>query len=234
MKRSNRFRVLATLGSVVVVIAVVAACGASASTGDKTSAGKAHASAANSAASKNKEFKVPAVSNNTEYHNYYNAQKLYDDPTTIIWCTTTWGNANSPLVTVPIAGKLTSSSVSLLPSTVVQDADSSDSLSYFPEQVSVDGMYHGSPPPYRYGFTPGGQYVDFFNMPTLCTTQLTKFQRQSSNVTVTNDATADAAQKLAQTALAQCAKGQTLANPKAYSCPAAQQALESALGSADK
>lgn len=136
--------------------------------------------------------------NNVEFNNYNAAQQLYDDPTSIIWCTTTWGNANSPLITVPVAGKLTSSSVSYFPNNTVQGINSND---YVLEARSVDGMFHGSPPPYRYGFTPGGQYVDFFNMATFCTTALTSFQRQQTQLAITNDAAADALQKQAEDAL---------------------------------
>lgn len=138
-------------------------------------------------------------SNQVEFNNYNNAQKLYDSPTTIIWCTTTWGNNSAPLVTVPIAGKLTSSSVSYFPNTQV--VEYSDSGRYSPELRSVDGMYHGSPPPYRYGFTPGGQYVDFSSMPTFCTTALTKFQRQATKVTVDVDSEARSAAGKAEDAL---------------------------------
>jgi hypothetical protein len=62
-------------------------------------------------------------------------------------------------------------------------------------------MYHGSPPPYRYGFTPGGQYVDFSNMQVFCTTALTKFQRQNTKVSIENDPTAATADAQAQDAL---------------------------------
>jgi hypothetical protein len=51
----------------------------------------------------------------------------------------------------------------------------------------VDGLFHPNPPGYRYGFTPGGQYVDFFNMATFCTTALTEFQRQETRVAVDYD-----------------------------------------------
>jgi hypothetical protein len=138
-----------------------------------------------------------------EFKNYTAAQRLYANPNTIVWCTTTWGNASSPLVTIPIAGKLTSSSVSFFPSTRAWRGDHNiDHPEYTPERRSVDGMYHGSPPPYRYGFTPGGQYVDFFNMPTLCTTALTRFQRQTTKVAVTVDEQAKAADQAAEAALA--------------------------------
>lgn len=139
---------------------------------------------------------------NAELRNYEGAQKLYAQPTTIIYCTTTWGNASAPLVTIPIAGKLTSSSVSYYPSERAKAGSDGRNISEFtPNRRSIDGLYHGNPPPYRYGFTPGGQYVDFFNMPTLCTTALTKFQRQATKVTVTVDPESRAADLAAQDAL---------------------------------
>lgn len=140
--------------------------------------------------------------NGVELSNYNRAQKLYDTPNTIIWCTTTWGNPSSPVVTIPIAGKLTSSSVSYFPSQLAYSGGGDGGYKYNPELRSVDGMYHGSPSPYRYGFTPGGQYVDFSGMQALCTTSLTKFQRQNTSVVVTVDATAKLAQAKAESALA--------------------------------
>lgn len=138
-------------------------------------------------------------SNNVEFNNYNRAQAVYDSPSTIIWCSTTWGNPSAPIVTIPVAGKLTSSSVSYFPNQVVEQY--SDSGSYNPELRSVDGMFHGNPPPYRYGFTPGGQYVDFFNMPTVCTTALSKFQRQKTQVSITVDPDAQVATTKAEAAL---------------------------------
>lgn len=179
-------------------------------------------------AQQNKSFKPPVIKNFTEYHNYMSAQKLYDDPSSIIWCTTSFGNPSSPILTVPVAGKLTSSSVSLFPNTVQKDYQYSGV--YNPELPSVDSMYHGSPPPYRYGFTPGGQYVDFFDMPTFCTTALTSFQRASTNVTITVDPKMVSAQAAAEEALAKCAAGNSKTVTKSTNCPAAQAALQSGLG----
>lgn len=119
----------------------------------------------------------PDVTGETEYNNYIRAQEeIYDDPSTILWCTVYPQSPNSPVFTVPIQGKLTSSSVSYYPGESVQW---NSSYSWTEENQSVDGMYHGSPPPYRYGFTPGGQYVDFTDLPTFCTTALTEFQEQT-------------------------------------------------------
>lgn len=134
----------------------------------------------------------PKVTGDAEYNNYIKAQEeVYDNPASIIWCTAYPENPSAPIFTVPIAGKLTSSSVSFFPNSV-QRFSSGGSFTWAEEAQSVDGMYHGSPAPYRYGFTPGGQYVDFTSIPTFCTTQLTEFQRQTLKVAQveTNDPTA--------------------------------------------
>lgn len=138
--------------------------------------------------------------NETEFNNYNKAQKLYDSPSTIIWCSFTWGNANAPLVTVPIAGKLTSSSTTYFrPEEVINDeADASGNTV---TARSVDGLFHPNPPQYRYAFTPGGQYVDFYNLPTFCTTALNKFQREKTQVSISIDGEARTADQQAQQAL---------------------------------
>lgn len=139
--------------------------------------------------------------NEVEFNNFNKAQALYDDPTTIIWCTTTWANPSAPIITIPIAGKLTSSSVSYLSPDQQLDFGSEGHL--LAQAPSSDGMYHGSPPPYRYGFTPGGQYNDFFNMETYCTTSLTRFQRENTFVSTSLDPEAKTLDAQAQDALKQ-------------------------------
>ncbi len=138
--------------------------------------------------------------NTVELDNYNEAQQLYDNPSTIIWCSTTWGNASAPIVTVPIKGKLTSSSTTFFrPEEVIDNG--SDKSGVVVSSRSVDGLFHPSPPGYRYGFTPGGQYVDFFNMATFCTTALTEFQRQETRVAVDYDDVARLADRRAEQAL---------------------------------
>lgn len=137
--------------------------------------------------------------NDVEFTNFNNAQKLYDSPTTIIWCTAIPSNPNAPFITTPIAGKLTSSSVSYRPQQ--EQVDHGNYSWSVLDAKSSDGMYHGSPAPYRYGFTPGGTYVDYTDIPTFCTTALSKFQRQSSKLAVTVDQQADQATKSAEAAL---------------------------------
>ncbi len=157
----------------------------------------------------------PNVTGDAEYSNYIKAQEdVYDNPATIIWCTAAFPSDVAPIFTVPIAGKLTSSSVSYFPNQGLQvylDPDLTpdtpdESRSYtvdMGENQSVDGMYHGSPGPYRYGFTPGGQYVDFTNLAVFCTTQLTEFQRQTLKVANVDpgDSATDKAEVLLQEAL---------------------------------
>ncbi|MCC3299654.1 hypothetical protein [Arthrobacter caoxuetaonis] len=130
--------------------------------------------------------------NDVEFENYNEAQKLFDDPNSIIWCTSTLPNDSSPIFTVPIRGKLTSSSTSYFRGT--------DSNGY--EERSVDGMYHGSPPAYRFGFTPMGDYVSFEGMEVYCSSKMDSFQRQETYISVDpgSDAVSDA-QKKAEEAL---------------------------------
>jgi len=145
-------------------------------------------------------FPKPYVPHNhVEFNNFNDAQKLYDDPSTIQWCTSTWSNPSAPMFTVPIAGKLTSSPVSYLPQDKVEWDDNGGN--FVRENYSNDGMYHGSPPPYRYGFTPGRQYSDYANMEVFCTTALTEFQRQNTEVTIAIDKSAKKATERAEAAL---------------------------------
>jgi hypothetical protein len=187
------WRILVALSLMALIGASLAACGGS---GDESKQEKTSSAVSN----ERETFEGAYVpKHHVEFNNFNKAQELYDTPSTIIWCTTTWGNPSAPMVTVPVAGKLTSSSVSYLPQNHINYDEHGNTVT---ESTSNDGMYHGSPPPYRYGFTPGGQYVDFFNMPTLCTTAMTKFQRQKTQISLEIDPTAEAATKQAEAALA--------------------------------
>ncbi len=66
---------------------------------------------------------------------------------------------------------------------------------------------YGSSDPYRYGFTPEGNYVEFNGvMPTFCTSAPTVWQRDSTTITLATDTQLAAADKLAQSLIA---KGDT-------------------------
>lgn len=97
---------LIVLAAMTVLALLLAGC----SSGNSTPAQQVNQQGRQTVQDVNKSLVPPKVTDFTEYKNYIAAQKIYDDPSTIIWCTTTWGNASAPLVTVPIAGKLTSSS----------------------------------------------------------------------------------------------------------------------------
>jgi hypothetical protein len=185
---------IATLAILAVMPLAAAACG-----GNRTPENNAY-----HRIDQHAQARTPYIpKNDVEFNNYNAAQRLYDSPDTIIWCSTTWGNASAPLVTVPVTGKLTSSSTTFFNPERMRDLSGdgiNDTVPSGPAR-SVDGLFHPNPPQYRYGFTPGGQYVDFFNMPTFCTTALTKFQRQGTKVTVSFDQQAQVAQRKAEAAL---------------------------------
>lgn len=133
----------------------------------------------------NRDAYIPK--NDVEFNNYNKAQELFDNPATIIWCSAFPSTPSAPIITVPIAGKLTSSSSSYF-SPERLDVNSGAVL----QEKSVDGMYHGSPPPYRFGFTPGGQYVSFEGgMDVVCTTSLTQFQKDKTYIQIEEDVAHD-------------------------------------------
>lgn len=130
--------------------------------------------------------------NDVEFENYNQAQELFDDPNSIIWCTSSFPNDSSPIFTVPIRGKLTSSSTSYFAGTNSSGV----------EERSVDGMFHGSPPPYRFGFTPAGVYASFEGMSAYCSSQLDSFQREQTYISVAPESDAvTEAQKQAEAAM---------------------------------
>lgn len=137
--------------------------------------------------------------NDVELRNYNKAQELYDNPTAIQWCTAFPSSNSAPIITMPIAGKLTSSSASYFAPTDVHE--NSYGMTTTPKR-SIDGLYHGDSF-YRYGFTPGGIYVDYANsLELMCTTALTDFQRQNTFVEGTNtEGDVDARQAKAEEAL---------------------------------
>lgn len=217
-------RIIAVLVSTCIAVSV-AACG------NDTNNAAAHKSSYNQAQVNRTNFHPYIPQHAVEFTNYNKAQEVYDNPSTIIWCTTAFPTPSTPLITVPIAGKLTSSSVSFFPNKVEKAYENGGE--FYPELTSVDGMYHGSPPPYRYGFTPGGQYAEFSSaMPTFCTTALNSFQRKSTQVSITVDQKALSAQHKAEEALGEGQKVE--ANGAIKTAPAskakAQALLESAVG----
>lgn len=127
------------------------------------------------------------MKNDVEFKNYNKREIISDDPTTILWCTAAFPIPGSPLFTIPIVGKLTSSNKRPYP----------DSTG----QPGPDGMF-GSSSEYRYGFTPAGVYVDFTGLSTFCSTEPTIWQTQSTKIIMGVDNTLQAAEAKAQQQLA--------------------------------
>lgn len=121
--------------------------------------------------------------NNIEFDNYDRRQKITDDPTIIQWCTSAFSVPGSPIFTVPVVGKLTSGN-----------------KRPFSSEPGPDGMY-GSSGEYRFGFTPGGNYADWYNLETFCTTEPTVWQKERTEIVLQTDAALFEAQKRAQQAL---------------------------------
>ena len=128
----------------------------------------------------------PYVQNaDIEYQNYDSRQKISDDPTAILWCTSSFGVGGTTF-TVPVVGKLTSGGKRPYPKT---------------GGPGPDGMY-GSSGEYRFGFTPGGVYADWYNMPVFCTTRPMEWQRKETTIILGTDAELLAAQEEARKAIA--------------------------------
>jgi hypothetical protein len=133
--------------------------------------------------------------NDLEFKNYDKRQRLADDPTAILWCTSfPWGH--KPF-TVPVVGKLTSGAKRPYPTEQVYNGTTSQ---WYPELPGPDGMY-GSSGEYRYGFSPAGIYQDFYNMPTFCTMEPTVWQREETTIVLKIDEGLQKAHSAAQQAL---------------------------------
>ena len=126
---------------------------------------------------------IYVMKNDVEFKNYNERQKIADDPNTILWCTFAFPMPSSPLVTVPVVGKLTSGG-----------------KRPFDTEPGPDGMY-GSSGEYRYGFGPDGVYSDFYDLATYCTNKPMIWQREKTDIVMGTDLPLLAAQQKAQEAL---------------------------------
>ncbi|MGF1677044.1 MAG: hypothetical protein ACFCUV_25665 [Rivularia sp. (in: cyanobacteria)] len=125
-----------------------------------------------------------------EFSNYNRRQELVNDPNTILWCTFSLENPSSPLVTIPVQGKLTSSG----------------KRPFYQDEASTtpgsDGMF-GSSGEYRYGFGPGGiaEYYELDGLASFCTTQPTVWHRQETKIILEVDQVLNKATVAAEKAL---------------------------------
>jgi len=138
----------------------------------------------------NRSYYVPH--NDTEARNYNWRQEIADDPSLILWCTFFPQNPSSPMITVPIMGKLTSGGKRPFPQYNINGY----------EQPGADGMY-GSSGEYRFGFGPIGkfEYYDFYGVETFCTTIPLVFQREKTIIVMKKDPTLTLAGQQAKQAL---------------------------------
>lgn len=139
---------------------------------------------------------IYVMKNDTEFKNYNKRQEISDDPTTILWCTAAFPIPSSPMFTVPIVGKLTSAGKRPYPTSRAY-AENSSSTTNSLEVAGPDGMY-GQSGGYRYGFTPTGQYADFYGLATFCTTEPMVWQRTDTKLVMEVDPTLAAAQAKAR------------------------------------
>ena len=157
--------------------------------------------AANQAAVIKAEGRSPYVQkNDIEFSNYDKRQKMSDDPSTIVWCTFFPPTPGTQPITIPVVGKLTSGGKRVF--------RSHDVNGY--ENVGPDGMF-GSSGEYRYGFTPGDNMVDIYNLPSFCTTEPTVWQRAQTEIIIATDSQLSNAAKEASSALKRGNGGQAYA-----------------------
>lgn len=157
------------------------------------------------------------LQNDVEGKNYNRRLTLADNPASLIWCTAYPTSPNAKAFTVPIVGKLTSGNKRPTPTEKVRiDTDTLGS-EYNPELPGPDGMY-GTSGEYRYGFDPAGNYHDFYNIETYCTTVPTIVQKETTQIAISVDGNLSSIDKKVEAALAECQKSnkdQTVACPKA-------------------
>lgn len=139
-----------------------------------------------------------------EGHNYNARQAIADNPATIIWCTVFPTSPNAKAFTVPIVGKLTSGNKRPYPTTQsLNGTDGNNRIYYNPELPGPDGMY-GTSGEYRYGFDPAGNYHDFYNVETYCTTVPNIVQKEQTTIIVKTSADLAVADQQAEAAMKAC------------------------------
>jgi len=159
--------------------------------------------------------------NDVEGRNYNARQALADNPATLIWCTAFPTSPNARAFTVPIVGKLTSGNKRPEPiSQIYVDTDNTGTW-YNPDLPGPDGMY-GTSGEFRYGFDPAGNYHDFYNLETYCTTVPNILQREQTLIIIGTDGDLADIDQRAEAALATCR--QTDTDPS-HPCEAAADIL---------
>lgn len=160
--------------------------------------------------------------NDVEGHNYNARQAIADNPSTLIWCTVFPTSPNAKAFTIPIVGKLTSGNKRPYP-TEQAYAGNVDAKAFNPELPGPDGMY-GTSGEYRYGFDPAGNYHDFYNLETYCTTVPNVVQREQTTIVVKVAGDLNAVDQQVEAALKACRAKDP---DPSHACPAAAALLGS-------
>lgn len=145
--------------------------------------------------------------NDVEGENYNARQRLSDNPSTLVWCSAYPANPNVKPFTVPIVGKLTSGNKRPYPTSQGfhggSDGVASGNDYFTPELPGPDGFF-GSSGEYRYGFDPAGNYHDFYNMETYCTSVPTVIQKNTTEIAISVSGDLNKLDEAAQIALESC------------------------------
>lgn len=166
------------------------------------------------------------LKNDVEGKNYNRRLGLADNPASLIWCTVYPTSPSAKAFTVPIVGKLTSSSKRPTPTEVSYDGTAG--TRYNPELPGPDGMF-GSSVPYQYGFDPAGNYHEFSaSMQTYCTSVPTVIQKETTQISIGSTADTGALDAQVQAALVACQKSN---KDQSAACPQAAKLLGIGSGS---
>lgn len=192
--------------TILIGLAVLTLGGVAAGCG--TGSGASAPSAADQAqkASKSLQSQIYQSTHNVEFRNYNLRQKVADDPSTILWCTffppgvsQVSNGGVGGAITVPIAGKLTSSNKRPYNNVVYDDRGN---YTFTSKEIAGPDHMFGSSSEYRYGFDPTlGTYYDFTDMASFCTTEPTLFQTHDTTIVVKTDATINSISNAASQAI---------------------------------
>lgn len=174
--------------SVLTLGGVAAGCG----TGGASSPSAADQS---QAASDKLQSQIYQSKHNIEFRNYNLRQKISDDPSVILWCTffppgvsQVSNGGVGGAITVPIAGKLTSSNKRPYQGSQYNYADN-NAVGVSGEAPGPDHMF-GSSAEYTYGFDPTlSTYYQFSNLASFCTTEPTVWQVKATEIVVNTQST---------------------------------------------
>lgn len=180
MSPSSRF-----IRPLVLAVAAVAALAlfATACADENGNAGAPTAAEEAAAVSAERDVYVPR--NDVEGDNYNRRLEIADDPTSIMWCTVSFSNPSSPLLTVPIVGKLTSGNKRPYSTEQILIDTNTPGRWYSPEVADPQGFF-GSSSPYRYGFTPAG-FLFELELETVCTNEPLVWQREQTTIAMQVD-----------------------------------------------